>query len=245
MRKMMWITLVAAAAACGTGSGDGSDGTGGNGGGGGNAGASGGGGGVTTLPSTLAGTWELSGSSAGNVDGVLVLSSTSAHLTIGGGTFDLQAGSTPAFTWTGSNTPTFTVSHTPVAVDFGALPLAVGGDWTFTGTGGGSCVGSIRNDAASGGCSGAGRPPSPLPSLNRQVQVTHTSKLDSIFGALGGVWTLTDNGSGTCTFTFQGATLSASCKSGVVDKGGVTITFSDGMASGFTDAGAEFSAHRR
>ena len=244
MRKWMWITLVAAFAACGSGdgNGNGSDGGGGNGG----SGAGGGGGGVTGLPSTLAGTWELSGSSAGSVDGLLVLSSTSAHLTVGGGTFDLQAGSTPSFTWsTASEAQMFTASHTPVAVDFGALPLALGGDWAFHGPGNGSCVGSIRGDAASGGCSGAGEPPSPVPSLNRQVQVTHASKLDSIFGALGGTWTLTDNGGGACTFTFQGATLSASCKDGSDPAGGVTITFSDGLASGFTDSGAEFSARRR
>jgi hypothetical protein len=245
MRKLIYVTMVVAAAACSSGAGSDSDGGGGGGGGGAGGGAGGGGGGTTSLPSTLAGTWELSGSSAGHVDGLLVLSSTSLHIAVNAITFELHAGGAPSLTYTnGSEMPALTVSQTPVAVDYGALPITVGGDWMI-GWSGGSCVGSLRADAATGGCTHAGAPPSGLPGLNRQVHATRTSKLDSIFGELGGTWSIADGGSGTCTATFSGATLSASCKNGTSSTGGLTITFSDGVASGFTESGAEFSARRR
>ena len=115
----------------------------------------------------------------------------------------------------------------------------------FAGPGGGSCVGSLRADAATGGCTHAGASPYPMPSLNRQVHATRMQKLDSIFGELGGTWSIADDGAGSCTVTFSGATLSASCKNGTSSAGGITITFSDGVASGFSDGGVEFSARRR
>jgi hypothetical protein len=240
MRKLIYVTIVVAAAACGDGAGAGSDGGGGTGGS-----AGGGGSGNTGLPSTLAGTWDLMGGASAGVQGTLTLSANQLKVQLGGGTFDLQVGATPSFTWTAHDAPTFTVTHTPVDVDFGALAIGVGGDWMIGGPGGGSCVGSIRGDALTGGCAHAGSPPSPLPSLNRQVHATRTQKLDSIFGELGGAWTISDNGAGSCSAMISGATVSVSCKNGTANAGSITVTFSDGLASGFTDSGAEFSARRR
>ena len=66
-----------------------------------------------------------------------------------------------------------------------------------------------------------------------------------MFGDLGGTWSLTDDGGYSCTFTLQGSTISASCGSKGGSTGGLTLTFADGVVSGTTDSGAEFSARRQ
>jgi hypothetical protein len=221
MQRMIWITALLAAS-CGGGSNNG-DGGGG-------------------LPSTLAGTWDLSASSG---VGALTLSSSRLQVSMGGAVFDLQLGTAPSLAWTdASGALAIQTTQIPATVDFGVLPLGLGGDWTFAAKGA-SCAGSIRADSATGGCTNAGRPPSALPSLNRHVTAHRTATSDSIFGALGGTWSISDDGAGSCSANFVGATLTASCKSGSTKVGGITVTFSDGLASGSTDSGAEFSARRR
>jgi hypothetical protein len=220
MRNLIWITLLAAA------------GCGGGGGGGGS--------------SSLAGTWELSSGNSSSSKGMMVLSSSRLTLTLGDATFDLQVSPSATLAWTTkSDAPAFTVTRTAADVDFGALPVALGGDWMIHGPHGGSCIGSVRADAITGGCSGVGSVPSGLPSLNRQVQIAHASTLDSIFGALGGVWNLSDDKGASCNATFSGATLTAKCKaSATSSEQSVTVTFGDGIASGMTNGGIEFSARR-
>jgi hypothetical protein len=217
MRRMIWITALVAAS-CGGGNGSGG------------------------LPSTLTGTWDLSASSG---VGALTLSSSRLQVSMGGAVFDLQLGSAPTLAWTDkSGTLAITTTQIPATLDFGVWPFGLGGDWTFAAKGA-TCAGSIRADSATGSCANAGRPPSPLPSLNRHVTAHRTATADSIFGALGGTWSITDDSSGSCSVNFVGATLTASCKGGNSSVGGITVTFSEGLASGTTDSGAEFTARRR
>jgi hypothetical protein len=187
---------------------------------------------------SLVGTWELAGAMGGPAQGTLIL--TASHLTVnlGGDVFDLQVDGTPALSWTDHNRPaSISATHTGGGVNLGILPLALGGDWTFTGASGGQCSASLQSASIIGSCAGAGY--SPLLALNRHATATRIAKLDSVFGDLGGTWTVSDGG-GSCTITLQSATIMGSCGGG-----GVSMTFGDGVVSGHTDSGGEFSARRQ
>jgi hypothetical protein len=195
-------------------------------------------------PSSLAGTWELAGATGSTPAGTLVLSSSRLTINLGGDVFDLQVSGTPTLSWTdhGSPTPINTI-HNGGSFNSGALGLGLGGDWGFSGASGGSCSASLQSGSFVGSCAGAGY--GPLFNLNRHATATRTAQLDSIFGDLGGMWTVSDDNNGSCAITVQGATISASCKSGGARWGGVTLTFGDGLVSGTTDSGDEFSARRQ
>jgi hypothetical protein len=189
---------------------------------------------------SLVGTWELAGAVGSAPQGTLLLTSSRLSINLGGDGFDLKVDGTPTFSWVDHGaSPSITATHTNGSFNGGALPLGIGGDWTFSGTTGGSCSASLQSASFVGDCAGVGYG-SPI-DLNRHAIATRIKQLDSAFGDLGGTWTVSDSNGGSLMATLQGATVRATLSSG----GGITVTFGDGMASGTTDSGAEFSARRQ
>ena len=196
--------------------------------------------------SSLLGTWDLVGATGGAPQGTLVLTSSRLTITVGSVVVALSVDGKPTFDWTDGDGPTpITATHAGAGVDFGIVPLQLGGDWTFTGAQGGSCSASVQSASLLGSCSGVGRAPAPLPSLNRHATAMRTRELGSVFGDLGGAWSVSDDHGASCNITVQGATIMASCSSHGSSAGGVSLTFGDGVVSGTTDSGVEFSARRR
>jgi hypothetical protein len=71
------------------------------------------------------------------------------------------------------------------------------------------------------------------------------SKAASAFGDFGGTWSVQLSGGGSCTASFVGNTVSASCLRADTHTGSFTITFDGDSASGSTSEGIEFVATRQ
>jgi hypothetical protein len=159
-------------------------------------------------------------------------------------------GSALSLVWTAANrSPVNIVStHTDAPIAEGIFPLSLGGSWLFTGSGSGSstqCQATIGTPQLVASCTGTYDFPEPLPnSLNGTIIGTRMKTLTSVFGDLGGQWHLTGSGGGTCDAVFQGNTLSVTCANADSFTGQASITFCEGVASGSTSDGVEFSALR-
>lgn len=202
---------------------------------------------------SLAGTWDVTSSFTGNPS-----STRAGTLTIGKDEFVAswprrslafhRTGDTMTLTWTTEvDTRNLTVKRSAAALDLGALPLDLGGSWTFTDptNGPGSCNATAGGTSFSGACNGL-NVYWPQPDMNSSANGTRTEARTSIFGDLGGVWSLTTASGAKCDATFEGSVATLSCAgTSSVLHGSITITFGDGVASGTTSRGVEFAAHRR
>jgi len=155
------------------------------------------------------------------------------------------------FTQYGNVTP-IAVTNVPAPLNAGSVPLALGGDWTFSANNE-MCSVSVGAAAATGHCEGPGpyvgtsNWPYPLasPMHGRLYSATRVSTLSSQLGELGGQWQLTNGDAAHCTATVEGNQLTATCSNAQPLTGTLVLTVgSDCVASGSSGA-YELSAARR
>jgi len=211
--------------------------------------------------SNLAGTWDLIAAApgAGFHSGVLVLDRDAFSLTVAGKQLTYSLTDRRAI-WQGGRGPhVVTIQNTPGAVTAGALPLSVGGFWTFDGqtehcelvvapgaVGGKCSTRSPTGDSLVGGSDWPGSVPSPR--NGRSYQATQTAVLPSRFGGLGGRWEASaDQGSpARCQATIDGNETTFVCHEAGFFDGTTRLTIGDDcIASGTSSGGFELSARRR
>ena len=210
-------------------------------------------------PTSIAGTWDVQGSQMNEMPFEATVLIDDSHFTfaVTGGssrsslTFS-SAGNTISLVWLAepNDAPVNIVTtraSAPLAQ--GILPLPLGGLWTFAGSEPGTpthCQAQIAAPMLTAGCVGTSDFPEPFPrSLNGSITGTRMQTLPSLFGDLGGTWHVTDQGSGSCDASFHGNTASVLCTNAGLFTGEATLTFCDGVASGSTSDGVEFSALRQ
>ncbi len=251
------IFLLGSLVACSSESGTSSTGNGAGGTTGGNAGAGTGSagngsgstgngtGGAGTAPSTLAGTWEVIESGDTEPMGVITLGKDELVLAFGDSRLSYRAENgalTVSYREDATETPVAATRQT-IALDTGALALDLGGTWSFTASDGSgeACSAEVDLGSFTTSCSGV-TPPRPVPSANGTVTGTRTETRPSIFGELGGLWTVTTE-DGSCTAELVDNKFTSTCDGSDVD-GSVEIVFTGDLASGHASDAIEFSAHR-
>lgn len=152
-------------------------------------------------------------------------------------------------------------THNAEPLDLGQIPYGVGGTWIFQGVDADRCNVTAHAELVSFDCSNLTEPlidtlqgwdygiNKPLSTGLTNAQ--RKSKLDSQFGEAGGEWQVVLP-RGNCKVKIAGNTLNASCTltrrsrygGDVRDTGTIDLTFTDGFASGTSNAG-EVSAKRR
>ena len=223
-----------------------------------------GGGSTTGSGSTaLIGTWDVNSSLPDNAGvGVITIGQTTLNIDWAQLKIDANvADAAPAITasWRDTAAPV-TTTRNPAPLDMGKIPFGVGGTWIFQGVEADRCNVTAVPALASLDCSNLARPldgtlqewdydnSKPF-STGLSMAQRHTT-LDSDFGDLGGEWTVILP-RGNCAVKIAGSTLDATCTHTVraypnerVENGQLTLTFTDGFASGTSDVG-EVSAKRR
>jgi hypothetical protein len=199
-------------------------------------------------PTDLRGTWDLIGAGPGETPatGVLVLGDNSLSVAFGATSLTFTGTNNPVV-WTDDTHGTVTITASQVAssVDTGVLPLNLGGAWTFT-SGTSGCNAALSASSFNASCTdGVGGLPEPLPTdLTGTMNMTKTSSLPSIFGALGGVWSATFV-DGTCTATLGGNTISVDCANESAFAGSVQLSICQGAVSGSTSHGIAFTGRQQ
>lgn len=149
----------------------------------------------------------------------------------------------------GAPHPVRAATVTAGALKLGAFPINLSGDWKVTNQpddGLHSCSSSLSTGNLSASCAAADLVAWWLPfGLDGTATAKQTKQLTSVFGDLGGEWSLQFSGGGTCTFKLEGGSVSSDCQGANHMNGKMTATFSGDKLSGSTDAGIEFSAKRR
>jgi len=200
---------------------------------------------------SIAGSWDVIGSRAGSDQSTAALhiDATSFSFAANGSSLTFTvSGSTMTLVWRSkSKEVPINVMQTASPLDVGALPLAVGGQWTFRSTEDAeSCTSSVGANGFNATCNDVRS--TPFGTLNGTVVGQRRVKLASIFGELGGSWHLAGNGSGGVDATIVGSTFTA-----VVSDAGrplgrdswVTVKVCEGTAAGKTSDGYEFAATRQ
>jgi len=200
-------------------------------------------------PTTIAGTWDVQGSQTNATPTTATLVIDDSHFTfaVTGGdslTFSEQTG-TLSLTWQDEyETLPIASTHTSATLSEGIIPLGIGGSWTFTSQSSG-CTASVAASQFGATCSDVEGLPDPLPyRLDGTATGQRTSTASSIFGDLGGVWHIAAGSAGGDA-TFSGNTFSVVWSGDPWGNGAVSVVFCDGIASGTTSDGVEFSAHLR
>jgi len=139
------------------------------------------------------------------------------------------------------------VTRAASAIDTGIMPLSLGGRWTFESNtnGGENCTASYTGNGFNGSCTkisspGGGRVDGSLVAIRQQEKA-------SVFGALGGVWHLTTEGSGSIDVTISGNVFTAVENRARASSRSswFTIKMCNGTAAGRTSTGGEIAATRR
>jgi hypothetical protein len=208
-------------------------------------------GGACATPTTIAGTWDVQGSQTNSTPTTATLVIDASHFT-----FAVTRGDSLTFTaqgnamtliWQGDNGALpITTTHTAAALQQGIIPLGLGGSWAFASQSS-NCQATIGVPQFTAACTNVYDLPSPLPGeLNGSITGQRTSTLSSVFGDLGGVWQMTADTAGVVGHaTFSGNTLSVAWSGAPWGSSTASVVFCDGIASGSTSAGVEFSAHLR
>jgi hypothetical protein len=205
------------------------------------------GGACTGTPTDLRGTWDLIGAGPGEMPatGVLVLGDNALSVAFGSTSLTFTGTGNPVV-WTDDIHGTVTIRASQVAstVDTGVLPLNLGGAWSFT-SGTSGCNASLSAGGFNASCDdGVVGLPEPLPNLAGTMNMTKTSSLPSIFGALGGVWSASFV-DGTCTATLSGNTMTVDCANESAFDGSVQLSICQGAISGSTSHGVAFTGRRQ
>jgi hypothetical protein len=196
---------------------------------------------------TVTGTWSLIATRNGG-------SQSSAELTIDGSTFAFTSGAqsltfkasggTTTLLWRdAARQSPINSQHTTSSLASGLLPLALGGQWSFSNpTGPENCIGSVSPTEFNGSCNHA---PSPWGGqIDGSLVAQRTSQASSIFGDLGGTWHMTSNQGTAFDSSFIGNTFTSTV-SGSSDSGTVTIKICADSLSGITSGGFEIAGTRR
>jgi hypothetical protein len=241
----------------GRGSGGSSAGTGGSAGSGGTATNTG-------CASDLTGTWDIIATPtyASPGSGTLVIGADTLTVSVNHGTegayrlaYSTQGGQT--LQWQEPSHPAIPIDvlDTPVALDAGSIPLALGGSWSFSAnlvrfsvSVGASASSLIVDRLPTGTVVGGNWPRTiPMPRLGETYSVTRRSQLVSQFGFFGGQWqATTDRNSDTCLVKVENNAVQFDCQTGNAFNGTTQLTVgSDCVASGLSNSGYELSARRR
>ena len=237
------VLLGVAVAANGCSSGSGNTGLGNDGGVGGGGPIEGCGGADTNA---IAGTWDLL--STGESTHVKIAVDATSFTFVHGVqelTFKVTGG-TMSLVWKEPVAVPITVANTSSALDVGALPLAVGGDWTFSSADATqSCKATVRAAALTASCNDVQA--TPLGALSGTIIGERTASLPSLFGDLGGVWHLA-SGRGTIDVTVSSNEFKA-VSNGLGKLSGHPLTFNvkicNGTLTGTTSDGAELAGTRQ
>lgn len=200
---------------------------------------------------SASGTWDVAVGDSHGTDG-------SATITIDGGSFVFKtkdqilsfttAGAAMTLTWKdgAKDLVPIGVTRAASAVDTGIMPLALGGQWTFASntSGGEQCTASYTGNGFNASCSKASTPGGGT--LDGTVVGIRQQEKASVFGALGGVWHLTGEGSGVLDVTISGNVFTAvSSRTSSTRSDWVTVKMCNGVAAGRTSEGSEIAATRR
>lgn len=201
---------------------------------------------------SAAGTWDVAIGDSRGTDGT-------ATITIDSGSFIVTSKEQTLAFATGASGMTLTwkdgrkdlvpigVTRAASVIDTGIMPLSLGGRWTFESTtdGGESCTASYTGNGFNGSCTkvsspGSGRVDGSLVAIREQEKA-------SVFGALGGVWHLTTEGSSSIDVTISGNVFTAVEKRARAGSRPTwfTIKMCNGTAAGRTSDGGEIAATRR
>jgi hypothetical protein len=132
-------------------------------------------------------------------------------------------------------------------MDLGVLPLPLAGLLRFAGVPdeGGGCEYGLGPEELTIVCRGEISTPNDLPELeNADLNAVRTEMDYSIFGDLGGRWSVTAEDL-DCSVVFEDSTIDVDCTQAGSGSGEVTITVESNRISGSTSAGIEFTAQRR
>ena len=217
----------------------------------------GGSGGAGSCASDLSGTWDVVATRAGSATGtfawVMTISATTFSMSAPSGTLLYTAGATKQLTWTRpAGVVPVAVTNTSAAVNSGSIPLALGGNWSFSANDE-TCTVNVAAASATGACQGPGNTvgtgnwPYPLPSPrhDRTYSATRVSQLASQLGDFGGQWQLTNGAGANCTATVEGNRITATCTNAHPLSGALQLTLGNDCVASGTSGGYELSAHRR
>lgn len=202
----------------------------------------------------LEGVWDVTGAAPGSapVTGTVEITPTrfSVEFQPSSLTMTIASGSRVVTVWrkdalSGTD---ITTTRSPIAFDPGAIPLPVGGMWSFASPNPNDtteCAGNLSSTAFQGGCnkSISGKP-SDIPSLRGSAQANKTSTLPSSFGDFSGRWEFTGDAGG-CVATFEQNTITWACPKPGGFGGQATLAFTSTTASGTTSTGMQLSALKR
>jgi hypothetical protein len=208
---------------------------------------------------SLEGTWDVVGTQyAGQPTSATVTISPSELqvITHGGSFLAVLQGDTFAVAWTypyahlGYPLPvvtnTFDAARTPGAGTAGIIPLPLFGDWQLLSQRANGCGATLSPTRLSGSCNLVGPGPVWAPSIeDGQLNATRTEPLGSIFGDLGGSWTVALSGGGSCSVRVEGATITSQCNDAQLATGTFSFSYDQTTAHGVTSQGIEFTAQRR
>jgi hypothetical protein len=192
----------------------------------------------------LRGTWDLIGAASGERPsmGTLVLGDNSFAIAFGSTSLSFTGLSHPVV-WTDElhGQVSIAANQTPSTVDVGILPLNLGGIWTFTRDTSG-CNATLSGSLFGATCTGGVyNLPAPLPdNLTGRMSATKTVSLPSVFGSLGGTWSVSFD-DGSCAATFSGSSVTIDCSNEPAFGGSVYASFCSGLVSGGTSNGIAFT----
>jgi hypothetical protein len=133
-------------------------------------------------------------------------------------------------------------------LDPGALPLPIGGRWLLEDISSSLdwCDYTLSAASFSGDCTEGVYHAPDFPDLGSAVvTAVRVKALTSVFGDLGGEWTVETGEGARCNVLLDGPSLELSCQDAHAYSGSVSMVFSRDSLSGFTDRGIEFAAQRR
>jgi hypothetical protein len=208
-------------------------------------------GGAGTPPSTLAGTWEVIESGDTAPLGLITLGKDELVIAFGNSQLSYRAENgllTVSYQEGATKTPV-AATRQAKALDTGALALELGGTWSFTASDGSgeACNAQVDPGSFTASCSGV-TPPDPVPPATGTITGSRIETRSSIFGELGGLWTVTTE-NGHCTAELVDNEFMSTCEGepGGTEHGihgSVEIVFNGDIASGHASDAIEFSAHR-
>jgi len=203
---------------------------------------------------SLQGTWDVVGSRLGlqnQMSFVVTLQPSSFAVVTSHGSLNALISGTGATIDVEESSPRQVVAtHSGRGqLNLGALPVDISGNWMLASTpaDGSSCSWSLGAGTVSGSCTDADFDLDWAPDPGTGTMTgSRTRVVQSIFGDLGGEWTVTFSEGASMTAIFEGNTLSLS---GSEALGGrvswINLSFDGNTASGTGSDSIEFSAQRR
>lgn len=196
-------------------------------------------------PNSLAGTWDIIGTEGtAMATGTLVIGAQSISLTYNNTTAAVSLiGDTGTGTWKETaSSEGVSIARSGSAINTGAIPVGLGGSWTFTRASDSSdrCTATLSATSFTNSCSQARLRVKGIGGFSSTMIGSRTAQLSSVFGDLGGRWTF-QSGDESCTVMFVDKTAEVQCG----DDGWILVNVDADVASGTTDLGFEFSAQRR